>query len=82
MVTATLTEEQRLIADLNEFQRNAKWFSENRRFLQEHLDQYVAVDHQQVVGVEFDPRVLNLRFEGRREVYITWVGPPDLLWVL
>ncbi len=82
MVTATVSEEELLTADLQEFKRNVVWFIENRRNLQEHLDHYVAVDRQKVVGVAWDPYVLNRRFAGRREVYITWVGPPDLLWVL
>jgi hypothetical protein len=82
MVTVTLSAEQRLIADLKEFERNAIWAMENRRNLQEYLDQYIAVKDQKLVGVADDPMVLYRRFAAHREVYITWVGPPDLLWVL
>jgi hypothetical protein len=82
MVTAALSAKERLIADLAEFERNAIWASENRDRLQEYLDQYIAVLDQKMVGFSDDPNELYRRFGDRRDVHISWVGPPDLLWVL
>ena len=82
MVTSTVSERERLAADMEAFGRNARWADANLHLLQEYLDRFIAVDDGKVVGVADEPKELYLRFWDRRDVHITWVGPPDLLWVL
>jgi len=79
-MTETLPAE--LIALLKGYDRNMQWAVTNQPKLDPHRSKFVAVADGQIIDVNGDETVLRKKYRDRPEVYITFVAPKGLRWVL
>jgi len=71
-----------LLESLRRFDANARWAHANHKKLRKYVNRCLAVDGGRIVGVANDIGALHRRFARRKEVYITFVWPEGLAWVL
>jgi hypothetical protein len=71
-----------LIALLKGYDRNMQWAVTNQEALAAHRTKFVAVADGQVIDVEASKAPLREKYHDRPEVYITFVAPKGLRWVL
>ena len=71
-----------LIERLRKFDANARWANEHVADLAKHEGLYVAIDGRKVLGVSKSAQDLRKRFADRPDLYVTFVSPPGLAWLL
>lgn len=59
-----------------------KWARAHDRELTVHEGKFVAVAEAQILGEADDPAELHRRFSDKKGLYVTYVAPPGLAWVL
>jgi len=71
-----------LVEQLRRFDANARWANLHEWGLQRYKGRFVAVDGEELIGVADSEADLRMRFPGRPALYVAFVSPPELDWIL
>ncbi|HKZ59139.1 MAG TPA: DUF5678 domain-containing protein [Candidatus Thermoplasmatota archaeon] len=67
---------------LLKFRRNHKWALEHSDKLRKYLDRFVAIDDGRILDVSDDEDEIYRKYGKSHGVYIHYVWPPDLVWMV
>lgn len=70
------------IEALHAFDANLAWAKAHSHEITKHRERYVAVLDGQLVGVADSDEELRVRFPGRQDLYVAFVPPADVAWVV
>jgi hypothetical protein len=75
------TSDREFLARLRKFEANADWAIDHESELLAHQGKNVAIDDCRIIGVSRSARTLRKRFAHLDTLYVTFVSPPDLVWI-
>lgn len=67
---------------LLKFDRNVKWALRHPEKFRHYVDRFVVIDEQRILEVSDHEGEIYRKYRGRHGVYIHYVPPPDLVWMV
>lgn len=67
---------------LAEFGNNVRWAYKHPEKFRRHRGRFVVVQRKRIVAVSDDEEALWSRYGQRYGVFIRYVPPPDLVWII
>ncbi len=67
---------------LLKFSRNHQWALDHPEKFRKYVDRFVAVDDGRILEVSDDEHEIYRKYGRSHGVYIHYVSPPDLVWMV